>query len=311
MENTVVFEAAENFEVPVGIVDKYLDAPELELRLILFLLRNANRSFLTDELAARLSADEKRLAQAFSFWVKAGVLFQTGGRYSVQRPKISASEIIRYSADNVAARIEGDDKIKFLYKTTEDVLKKPLTPEDASAVLSLVDWVGLPAEVAALLIQYCGEEKKGMRKIISTGIEWSEKGVDTFEKAEEYVQLLQQKKSVVGRTARMLGIRDRAITEPEKKVFLKWSEEYGYGEEMITAAYEATVQNTGKYAYAYMDKILQAWYQNGYKTAADIEKKSGEKAPKKKTERKVKLDKKAVQQLSWEILTEDGDGQGE
>ena len=53
MENTVVFEAAENFEVPVGIVDKYLDAPELELRLILFLLRNANRSFLTDELAAR------------------------------------------------------------------------------------------------------------------------------------------------------------------------------------------------------------------------------------------------------------------
>ena len=146
-----------------------------------------------------------------------------------------------------------------------------------------------------------------MRKILTTGVEWSEKGIDTYEKAEEYLEQLKKKRSVIGKTAQLLGIRDRMITEPEKKMFLKWNEEYGFGEELIIAAYEATVQNTGKYAYAYMDKILQSWHKSGCKTLEDVNSlDAGKKkeTKKKPADRKVKLDKKAVEQLSWEILTE-------
>ena len=141
MENTIIFESNENFSVPVSIVDKYLDAPETELRLILFLLRNSNHSFLKEEIEDKLGVDEKRLKQAFGYWVKKGILFKFHDRYVLERPRVTASDAIKYSADRISERIETDDKISFLYRQAEDAFRKPLTPESASILLSLIsDW---------------------------------------------------------------------------------------------------------------------------------------------------------------------------
>ena len=43
-------------------------------------------------------------------------------------------------------------------------------------------------------------------------------------------------------------------------------------DQMIVAAYERTILNTGGMNWAYMNKILQCWKENGYKTMEDISK---------------------------------------
>lgn len=312
MENTILFESAPAFSVPCDVVDRHLNAPEVELRLILLLLRNANAAFLKEDLLRTLSVDEPRLEEAFGYWVKAGVLFRVGGKYTLQRPQLKASDFMTYHPDTVARRLEGDTALQFLYKEAETALKKPLTSADASLILSLVDWCGLPAEVVALLIRYGGDNGKSLRQMAQTGVKWADDGVKTFEQAEELIRQETERKNTVNRIAARFGILGtRALSEAERKTFLKWKNDLGYDLDMIGLAYEETVKNTGKYAYPYIDKILVMWHDAGYKTPDDVsaapkpEQKSQKRAPARRAAannpRKSAAANDALD-LAWEIV---------
>lgn len=313
MDSTVFFESPAEFSVPCDVADRFLDAPETELRLILLLLRHRNEAFLKDDLLTALNVDEKRLEEAFRFWVKNGILFSSAGRYSLSRPKLTASDFMKYSPDTVAARLEGDAQLKNLYQDAESVLKKPLTSEDAAVLLSLVDWCGLPPEVVAVLVRYGTNNGMSLKNIQKTGIRWADNGVDTFEKANALIEEETLRKQTVNRVAARLGLLGvRAISEGEKTVFLKWTEEFGYDTDMVGAAYEATVKSAGKYSYPYMDKILTQWHDAGYTTPAQAAEAKAPARPAAKKgkasnpKRPAKTDASAVD-WAWQIVGSDSE----
>lgn len=308
MENTLLFESTQSFSVPCDIVDRHLNAPETEWKLILLLLRNANAAFRKEDLMQLLNVDEPRLEEAFRYWTKNGVLFRAAGKYTLQRPQLTASDFITYNPEAIAQRLEGDTALQYLYKAAEEALKKPLSSSDASLIFSLVDWCGLPADVVALLLRYGGENGKSLRQIAQTGIRWADNGVKTFEQAELLIRKEAEKKKAVNRIAARFGILGtRAITEAEQKAFLRWTEEYGFELDMIGAAYEETVKLTGKYSYPYLEKILAKWHEAGFKTPEQAT--AAPKPAPKKTGRRPSANnpKKTTQanndamDLAWEI----------
>lgn len=311
MDNTILFESDLSFPVPCDLVDKHLNAPDVELRLILLLLRNANAAFLKEDLLRTLGVEEDRLKEAFQYWVKAGILFRAGGKYTLRRPQLNAADYGTYKPETIAQRLEGDTALQFLYKSAEESLKKPLSSADASVILSLVDWCGLPADVVALLFRYGTENGKSLRQIAQTGVKWSEEGIKTFEQAEELIQKEAQKKNTVNRIATRFGIfGTRAISEAEQKAFLKWKEELGFDLDMIGAAYEETVKNTGKYTYAYVDKILTNWHSAGFTTVDQAlaapkpatPAKKARRTPAPNNPRKTSSSEKETLDLGWEII---------
>lgn len=316
MENTIFFESSLHFSVPCDIVDKHLNAPDVELRLILLLLRNANTAFLKTDLMALLNVTEERLEEAFQYWTKNNVLFRAAGKYTLQRPQLKATDFMTYSPETIAQRLEGDPALQYLYKHAEETLKKPLTSSDASLIFSLVDWCGLPSDVVALLMRYGAENGKSLRQISQMGIKWADNGVTTFEQAEHLIQRETEKKSIVNRIASRFGILGtRAITDAEQKTFLKWKEEYGYDLDMIGLAYEETVKNTGKYTYTYLDKILSKWHEAGFLTpdqaqeAPKPEQKSS-RTPRRtnpRTPRKEAQKGKDAMDMAWEIAGAEDD----
>ena len=58
-----------------------------------------------------------------------------------------------------------------------------------------------------------------------------------------------------------------------------------YGEDVVKAAYEITVNNTGKASLSYANTILKNWHEDGVKKAGDIAKKSTSKTAVPKTTR--------------------------
>lgn len=283
-DDMVVFESTQMFSVPSVITDKYINAGYNELRLILLLLRNSNMGFSKKTLMNRLSVDEKELSSAFEYWIREGVLFKQGDKYVLERPRVRSTDIMNYSAEDISERIDQDTGIRFLYGKTEEILAKPLTTSDASAVLSLVDWVGLPPDVVALMIQYCADSgKKSLRQIEKTGIEWAEKEINTCERAENFIESERKKRETIGAYRKVIGITDRALTDGEKKVFKSWSENMGYGSDIIAVAFNATVSATGKYSYQYMDKIISNWFKQGIKTSDDAVRACEEGKPKVKS----------------------------
>ena len=315
MDQNIFFENPQTFSVPCELVDRHFNAPETELRLMLFLLRNANSAFRKEDLLTALSVEEGRLEEAFRYWTKAGLLFHAAGKYSLQRPRLTASDFVSYNPETVANRLEGDPALQFLYKSAEESLKKPLTSADASVLLSLVDWSGLPADVVALLLRYGTENGKSLRQIAQTGIKWADEGIKTFEDAELFIRRETEKKNTVNRTASRFGILGtRAITESEQKAFLKWKEEWGFDLDMVGAAYEETIKNAGKYTYTYLDKVLANWHSAGYKTPADIQQASAPKPTKKANRRPAPNNPRKTApsageglNLGWEILSGNDD----
>lgn len=305
MEHTILFEGSETFQVPCSVVDEHLSkAPEGALKLLLFLLRHGTGSFHLDDLKNALSLSEDEIESHFSFWMKVGVLFFAGGRYYIERPKVSTADLMRYSASSVSSRLQQDEGLRFLYARAEETLKKPLTAEDSSVILSMTDWLGLPAEVVALLVEYYGSEGKSLKTMHKIAAEWAEKGIVDYEQAEKEIERANAAKQAAAKIAKLIGISGRAPTPTEKKLFEKWKDT---DLSLISAAYERSVRNTGKYSHNYMDTVLESWKKEGILKADQI---PTEEKPKKKTRKstpaKVKIDKDAVSALEWQILFGDG-----
>ena len=315
MDNTVIFEALDTFSVPTKVVDEHLHAPATALKLILFLLRNKNASYTKEDLLSAVAATEQELDDAFAYWCKAGILFKTANRYMFERPKLAASEIMKYTPSQIADRVKKDGGLRFLYGMAEKLFARTVSDTDASLILSLVDWNGIDTEAVALLLQYAADMGMSLSKVQKLGIEWMENGITTPEKAENYIRAQKEKKELLNRIARMLGISHRALTQGEKNAFTTWTEEYGFGLDMINLAYDRTVASTGNYSYAYMNKILKSWHENGFKTVFDAEegdkkpekrqqKQSGGQKPRYPKKEKSEENKQSMKD-SWEIILSD------
>ena len=56
----------------------------------------------------------------------------------------------------------------------------------------------------------------------------------------------------------------------EKKYISAWTEELNISPELVSLAYDKTVENTGKLSFAYMNKILVSWHGEGIKDADGV-----------------------------------------
>ena len=78
----------------------------------------------------------------------------------------------------------------------------------------------------------------------------------------------------------LFGFGDRALTAKEKAAIEAW-QKWQFDSDMLTLAFEKTVGSAKHPTVAYMHKVLESWYQNGWMTPADVEKGKAADAPAK------------------------------
>ena len=66
-----------------------------------------------------------------------------------------------------------------------------------------------------------------------------------------------------------LQIRGRSLTAAEERYAQSWLD-MGLEDDLIAMAYERTCLNTGGLNWAYMNKILQRWSEQGLHTAEEV-----------------------------------------
>ena len=163
-------------------------------------------------------------------------------------------------------------------------LGKVLSTEELKVLLSLYDYLGLPAEVISLLISYCIQRAKAkgssrlpsMRTIEREAYRWADLGIDTMEEAAAHMQMELEKQSQVNVIRRVLQLTDRRLAPGEEKLVRQWLD-WGFSPEEIAMAYDRTCLKTGVFSWKYINSILHSWHQQGLHTEAAIE--AGDKAP--------------------------------
>ena len=114
-----------------------------------------------------------------------------------------------------------------------------------------------------------------MRALEREAQKWSENGIDSLAKAKKHIKKREELLAFAGQVKRIIGANERKLTTKELEFINKWQTEEKFSLEDIKKAYEITVENTGKCAFGYMNKVLEnmkaqaslgAKPQNGKKT---------------------------------------------
>lgn len=182
------------------------------------------------------------------------------------------------SGKEIAGAIESDNSLKQLIEECEAICGKVFTTTDVSKIVSLKNSLGLDSETVLLLFYYHFEKLDAVgKKLTVSYVEKSayslyNQGIRTLDSLQNYIKENERRNSNKYKVARLFGIGERAFTKKEEKFFDKWFIEWEMPFELIEAAFEIAVNNTGKAGLEYMSKILSDWHDSGISTVEQAEK---------------------------------------
>lgn len=163
-----------------------------------------------------------------------------------------------YKGSEIGKRIEENSKLAQTYKIVSGILGKNLSSSDIELLYSMYDYYGLPAEVIVVMVEYfAGKGKTTMRALEKEAQKWSERGIDSVCQANLYIKKREDLLTFAGQVRRIVGANERNLTTKELSYIEKWKIDLKATMDDIRAAYETTVENTGKVAFSYMNRILE------------------------------------------------------
>ncbi|MCH5299213.1 MAG: DnaD domain protein [Ruminococcus sp.] len=293
------------FAVPSSIVDEHLKlASPQQLKVILFLLRNSEKSYTYKEIGDTLLIHEEDVKDSVTFWKERGVLAESGDELVPDDSSATESAPVSAESDKpapsakpatvvsrpqkpdiitAAQRVSSDENLRNMLAMVESILSKPLSSGDTSTLVMLYDTCGLPAEVIVTLVGYCRSISKGnMRTIERLGVKWADEGIDTLEAADNKIAQTKRSNANWSRISSVFGLKNIGSPTVKQLEFADvWIEKWHFSDEMLRRAYEINVDTTGKMSAAYINKILNRWYNAGVFKPEDIEKLDAKKSSKK------------------------------
>lgn len=284
------------FAVPNALVDRHIKlAGKEQLQAILWMLRHSGESVSAQALGAALGISPDSAADALEYWVDRGLLARREETlFPLESPQVSPSpqaaaapapdtekpkekkplprkRLAKPDTGYLSRRMEESEEIRYLMREAEGALGL-LSPATSGVLLAARDDYGLPVEVIIMLVNYAKSVGKTAAVYLDTvARDWAESGVTTLEAAEEKMQQLDERRLAWSRVSAIAGLSKRSPSKKEGEAALRWVREWGFGDEMLSLAYERCAERTGKFSTAYMDKVLADWHGKGLRTREDLE----------------------------------------
>ena len=248
----------------------FTEASAEEMRVLLTLASLDGVPTEESDIARMAGVSGARCRAAIAFWEGAGVLSvnKTAGIIEEFEERLVAGEIDEEPAIKVAETIR-DDSLALMIEECAALMGTPcLSNQDVANLTNLHRQYQLSAEYIVVLAAHL--QSKGeftVRKLCNKAISLEKKGISTPEELEAYIVSLDSGDEWEFR--RIIGIYNRNLSQAEKDLFKKWSEEYGYGAAIVSEAYDISAMNTKSGNLRYMDKVLTNWFDAGCKTVSE------------------------------------------
>lgn len=237
--------------------------------------------------AARLRWQDDRLRPAWERLAALGLAQPPSNTPSP--PPRQDDRLPEYSRGEIAAAMEREPEFQGLCRELEGMLGRVFTDNDLRCLYTIYDHLGLPSEVILLLAGFVIRRERRqknnpaacprMPQVQREAFRWKRLGVDTLERAEDYLRRQETVDAREWEILQAVGVTERRpAVEKEREYIAAWVD-MGLGDELIRMAYERTVYQKKAMSWPYMNKILQSWHGAGYKTPQQVE--AGDKPPKR------------------------------
>jgi len=279
--------------VPDVFILEYL--PELNglsVKIYLFLLMTArtNRSITEQDLACRLGQDTDAVRAALMELAGAGLIVLH--ERSVELTDIKAIEIERTWRPKTASMPGETDQVQQRFAKREKLLtdiartffQGLMSPSWYGEIESWFDRYGFEPEVIYALFQECARRNKLDSKayIAAVAENWSKRGIVSFNDLNRYF-LAHDK---ISKASRKIGRKLRKnMTEYDDEIVTRWIEQLGYDFDIIEIALRKTTKMSHPNL-AFIDRILQEWFEHQLHDAESIKTYEQEKAARTVRERR-------------------------
>lgn len=269
--NPAAFSAV--FTVPSEVVDRYLKLASGEhIKVLLYILRNMSDMPDVAGICEATGVKEYDVKEALIYWAGCGILL------SKQEPVAAVSKkekaVIRREKPcraDIARRGAEDDKICYLLREAQLKFGRNLKTNETSTLVWLYDDLGLDISLVLMVVQYAVSQNRcNIGFIEKIAVDWVNRGIDTVAKAEEELNQSAIRQQAWNIVQKAFGIERRMPSTKELEYSAKWINEWGISGEMLRFAYETCVDAKSKFSFPYVAKILESWYQKGYKKPEDV-----------------------------------------
>jgi len=285
--------------VPESVVGQHLTAAtELELKVLLLLLRQGKQASDTS-VCETLGITPKHLQDVVAAWISRGVLSmedkwvvvaQPPMRMTSARDHSKAQTLHRpeYDMRQVADALNENQELRDVLRAAPSLLGREVGATEFTLLYSLTDYYGLTPQAVEHLFMHCRTlGRTSGRQLESMASDWSKRGISTGADAEK--ELYDYRKKLEGESVvrRAFGLGDRKLTHRERSYIEQWTQVWQFDESLLELAYERGCDRTSRPPFAYFNRILESWNENGIRTVAQAEK---EDLPPKRGSRKKVAD---------------------
>ena len=285
------------FVTPADIVDRYLKlAPGGFIKVLLYVCRHCATPVSNEDIASHTGLSLSEVTDACLYWQqenlllpadKAPLLTVTEETEEAAKNSVSAAPTVTLSEEtptpkkdyapvrhqlptysDVCTRIGESAEVRELLGSAQERLCRTVGKNDLAHLLDLYDYYGLPAAVIMAICEYACANGKGsnMNYVYTVGKDWSRRGIDTLEAADEEFKKLESLNTVWVQFCKAAHIRRESPTEAEKKYIDIWTLEWHFSVDVLLMAYEEMTRYAEKAGFKYMHKILANWHENGITT---------------------------------------------
>lgn len=290
------------FIIPTEVADNHIRlAGAVQLKVLIWVFRHASENITADNISSALGIPRADISDAVAYWAQAGILSDSENEndINIAKPEINTPPpaqnqaqslpaqlndsptqsnehvmppAVRPTHEQIAARVAESAEVRDMFFEAQRIFGRTLGYDTQSSLLYLMDHEGLPAEVIVMLCGYAqATGKKSVRYIEKMGEDWAQREIDTFDKAAKRIAQLDSISTIWNELKSMIGLDTPKPTARQSEYISKWTHDYGYNTDMIYFAYERMTEKTGKISFAYMDKMISAWYASGLKTPEAVE----------------------------------------
>lgn len=238
--------------------------------------------------AALLRWPEERFRSAWDRMSALGLLQPWAARHAlgVVQPQGAQSSgpddrLPEYTREELTAAQEREPQFRGLCRELEGMLGRVFTDNDLKCLYTIYDHLGFSPEVVLLLTGWTIRRERRqknnpaavprMPQVQQAAFRWKRMGIDTLERAEEFLrreELVDQREWDI---LRAVGVSERRPAVGRERSFISAWVDMGVSDELIHMAYERTVFQKGSMNWSYANKILTSWHAAGLRTPAQVE----------------------------------------
>lgn len=278
------------FSVPSVIAKGYIKlASEYQLKALLLILSNGGNSD-SKQIAKILGCTESDADDFLEFWVDEGVLIKNDEitdshigkaeeKKEEKRPekkekkeKPEALPLPALNKQDITQAMAENEDINALLQSAQEVFGSTISHTVQAAAVNMVQYYGLPSEIALTILHYYENERKkgkalGVAYVLAMAKNWSEEGITTLEAADEKLRYIEDTNKLWKEILEMGSIRYRNPTPKQRLMVKGWEEDFSF--ELISYACEIMCETAEKPSVNYLDGILKRWKKDGIKTVEE------------------------------------------